>query len=63
VEKDPENRIVGVSDNDADGLDNNEFRSDKKKVFDFEVLKYKRLTLEYEKCNEAMIVMQFEQYY
>lgn len=30
---------------------------------DLEVLKYKKLTLEYEKCNDSNIVMQFEQYY
>ncbi|CAD8146214.1 unnamed protein product [Paramecium pentaurelia] len=63
VEKDPENRIIGVSDNDVDGPEQ-EVKSERvKKVMDLEVLKYKKLTLEYEKCNDANIVMQFEQYY
>ncbi|CAD8142901.1 unnamed protein product [Paramecium octaurelia] len=63
VEKDPENRIVGVSDNDVD-VPENEMRSEKiKKIIDLDILKYNKLTLEYEKCNDPNIVMQFEQYY
>ncbi|CAD8076669.1 unnamed protein product [Paramecium sonneborni] len=63
VEKDPENRIVGVSDNDIDAPEIDTKNEKIKKIKDLDILKYKKLTLEYEKCNDAIIVMQFEQYY
>jgi len=39
----------------------NDMKSEKiKKILDLDILKYNKLTLEYEKCNDPNIVMQFE---
>lgn len=39
----------------------NEIKSEKiKKILDLDILKYNKLTLEYEKCNDLNIIMQFE---